>query len=151
MPTTDKKPVVIPSGEGNLINNIRFKVTSHDSGGACSVFEAEQAPGESLLPHVHRYEDEIVYVIEGEVEFMIDGQTYRALPGTTVYLPKLIPHGFRIVGTKKAKTLWVVIPGGFEKMAEEMSSLPSDGPLYVEKMVEIGRRYDVEFFPPEAE
>ena len=150
MPTTDEKALVIPSGEGNLINKVRFKVTSHDSGGACSVFEAEQAPGERLLPHVHRYEDEIVYVIEGEVEFMIGDQTYRALPGTTVYLPKLIPHGFRIVGTKKAKTLWIVIPGGFEKMAEEMSSLPSDARLDVEKMLEIGRRYGVEFLPPKV-
>ena len=77
MPTTDEKAVVIPSGEGNFINNMLFKVTSSNSGGAYSVFESEQAPGESVLPHVHRYEDEIVYVIEGEVELMIGDQTYR--------------------------------------------------------------------------
>lgn len=150
MPPTDKKVVVVPSDEGDFINNILFKVTSNDSGGACSVFVAEQMPGESLLPHVHRNEDELVYVIEGEVELMIDGQTYLALPGTTVYLPKLVPHGFRIVGTKKAKTLWVVMPGGFEKMAKEMSSLSANGPPDVQKMVELGRKYEVEFLPPET-
>src|SRR5215212_10299101 len=73
-----------------------FLVPSDSTGGQITVFRYT-APGGFAPPrHVHTREDEVFHVLEGHVAFDIDGRRQLAGPGTTVWMPRGVPHGFRI-------------------------------------------------------
>ena len=48
-------------------------------------------------PHVHP-DEEIIVVLQGEVEEMINGTPYRLGPGSLIFLSAMDPHGIRNVG-----------------------------------------------------
>jgi mannose-6-phosphate isomerase-like protein (cupin superfamily) len=45
--------------------------------------------------HVHRYQDEVFHVLEGELQFYINNQTVTVPQGTCVYAPRGVAHSFR--------------------------------------------------------
>jgi quercetin dioxygenase-like cupin family protein len=49
---------------------------------------------------LHAHEDHLdsFYVLEGEAEFTVDGETFRAGAGTYVAAPAGVVHGFRNAG-----------------------------------------------------
>ncbi len=49
-------------------------------------------------PHYHKRHVDAFYVLEGEVEFILGGDTLRAGPGVSVAVPPGIVHGFRSSG-----------------------------------------------------
>ena len=71
-------------------------------------------------PHVHRREDEVFYVLEGEFEFTVAGQTIRATAGQTLYGKRDVPHTFKNVGDKAGRMIVVVAPAGLEKFFAEI-------------------------------
>ena len=71
-------------------------------------------------------------MLDGEALFDIDGRITAAGPGTTVFMPRGVPHTFRVL-SPVAVMLGVMTPGGFEELfrnlgvpAEERA-LPSPG------------------------
>lgn len=92
----------------------RFLAVSEDTGGAYAQWEAIVPPGGGPRLHVHSREDETFYVLEGEVQFLIDGVLQAAGPGTYVSLPAGISHRFRNESTGIARLLITVTPGGLE-------------------------------------
>jgi len=62
------------------------------------------ARGNVVRYHKHDHIDEVFDVIEGEGTILIDGREMRGVPGTTLYVPAGIEHGFRADGTEH----WVV-------------------------------------------
>src|ERR1700755_439092 len=53
---------------------------------------------EGVDPHTHPDHADSFYVLEGEVEFYLDGAGHRAGPGTFLSVPPNIEHGFRPCG-----------------------------------------------------
>jgi quercetin dioxygenase-like cupin family protein len=53
---------------------------------------------EGVDPHTHPDHTDSFYVLEGEVEFFLDGAWHRAGPGTFVSVPPNVEHGFRPAG-----------------------------------------------------
>ena len=74
-------------------------------------------------------EDETFYIVDGQFEFRVAGQTVHAGAGCTLVAARGTPHAFRNVGDAPGKMLIIVRPAGFEKFIEEFSTLPVDGPL----------------------
>jgi quercetin dioxygenase-like cupin family protein len=70
--------------------------------------------------HVHRAEDETFYVLEGTLEFISGERRLTDGPGSYVFLPRDIPHGFRVIGTSPARFLVLITPAGFEGFVMEM-------------------------------
>ncbi len=133
---------------------IEVKLSAQDTGGAYSMIEETTPPGGGPPPHLHRDEDEALYVLEGEVEFLLGEDTIPAGVGTCVHIPRGTLHTFKNVGTSPSRVLAVLTPGGFERFfleagepATEGSSAP-EGPPDVGRIVEIGRRYGLEIPPP---
>jgi mannose-6-phosphate isomerase-like protein (cupin superfamily) len=60
---------------------------------------------EGVDPHRHMDHVDSFYVLEGEVEFVIEGETFRAGPGTYVAAPVGVEHGFRNVGDGELRML----------------------------------------------
>jgi mannose-6-phosphate isomerase-like protein (cupin superfamily) len=57
--------------------------------------------------------EEIGYVIEGKIELTVDGRTYRAKEGDSFHFRSELPHGYRNVGSKPARVVWINTPPTF--------------------------------------
>ena len=57
-------------------------------------------------PHSHP-EDEFFFVVEGKVEFSLNGRTRVVGPFSSLYCPSNVEHGIRNVGDQEAKYLVV--------------------------------------------
>jgi quercetin dioxygenase-like cupin family protein len=53
---------------------------------------------EGVDPHTHADHTDSFYVLEGEVEFFLDGSYHRCGPSTFLSVPPNITHGFRPCG-----------------------------------------------------
>lgn len=137
------------SEEGKRLNVLgdsqRIVLTGEDTGGSYALIENCNPPVMGIPLHLHHNEDETFYVLEGQVEFQIGVETIQATAGTTVYLPRNVPHAFTIIGEAPAKMLVMVMPAGLEKYFEELSQLPSDEPPDMEEVIAISARYGIEF------
>jgi transcriptional regulator with XRE-family HTH domain len=57
--------------------------------------------------------EEIGYVLEGEIELIIDGKKMCAKSGDSFHFRSELPHAYRNVGAKKARVLWISTPPTF--------------------------------------
>ena len=126
---------------------LRFLCDSRETGGAWSLFEEEVPQGLGPPPHKHDW-DEAYYILEGEVEFQIDGEVVKSAAGDFNYLPRNTVHGFKGASASPARVLIFAAPAHasdfFEEVNEEVRRLPED----LSKMPSIGRRHGIEFMPP---
>jgi quercetin dioxygenase-like cupin family protein len=95
----------------------RIKARAETTGGALGLADATLYRGFGPPLHVHRREDEAIYVIEGQVRFRQGEHEFVGPPGCWVWGPRDVPHAFR-VESESARVLIVVTPGGFERMFE---------------------------------
>jgi uncharacterized cupin superfamily protein len=77
----DPQPIAIPPGSGRQLRfmGVRHKLTRLQTGGGFYLFESEFEPETGNSLHVHRYEDEVVYVIEGGIEIRLGDKSYRRM------------------------------------------------------------------------
>lgn len=92
----------------------RWLATARDTGGAFALAEVEVRAGAEPPPHAHAHEEESFYVLEGDVDFVVDGTTKRLGSGDFAVLPRGHIHGFR-VRSDRARMLIMVTPGGLEE------------------------------------
>jgi quercetin dioxygenase-like cupin family protein len=92
----------------------RVLVTPAETGGALGMFSAVVAPRSGPPRHVHHNEDETITVVEGEVRFWLDGESFVRGPGDAVFVPRGKEHGFFVLSETPARFVTCVTPGGFE-------------------------------------
>jgi mannose-6-phosphate isomerase-like protein (cupin superfamily) len=80
------------------------KANMSETGGAYSLTEHLVTAASNPPVHVQVDEDEAFYVLEGEVEFEVDGQVVTATPGTFAFVARGAAHTFRVV-TDRARML----------------------------------------------
>ena len=140
---------IIGFGEQRVLQvlgeSITVKIDSAQTEGRYAVIEEVSPVGGGPPLHVHRHEDEVFYVLEGEVEFQLGDQRFRAKAGSTAYLPRDIPHTFRNVGRMSSKVLVVIIPARFVGFFDEVHALTKPTP---EQAMELGKTYGLTFLPP---
>jgi quercetin dioxygenase-like cupin family protein len=85
-----------------------------DTGGAFAMWEGTQRPGSEPPLHIREREDETFYILEGEVAVMVDGNVHGLTTGDTIFLPRGLPHTFRIKSSV-AKVITIATPAGFEQ------------------------------------
>ncbi|MDT7609703.1 MAG: hypothetical protein QOG96_4206 [Pseudonocardiales bacterium] len=71
--------------------------------------------GEAPPYHKHLREDEIFMLIKGTALLWCDDEEMELSEGGIVFLPRNIPHGYRIT-SDEADLLMMCTPGGFEGM-----------------------------------
>lgn len=126
------KVKIITSTEGlnqNVLGDVQtIKLTGKDTSGRFTLMENDNPPGIGIPLHVHENEDEIFRILEGEMEFTVNGQTSTLKTGDTIFLPRQIPHSFKVVGESNAKAIVTIIPSGIENMFEQLCQLPAGKP-----------------------
>lgn len=96
------------------------KLAAEESGGPLSVMHVVSAPGGATPLHVHHHEAEAFYLLEGEMTYQAGDEVVELGSGSFVYLPKAVPHRFRIRGNKPAVFLALGTPGGVEHLYREV-------------------------------
>jgi quercetin dioxygenase-like cupin family protein len=66
--------------------------------------------GEEPPDHTHPTEDEIFYVINGELTFRCGSESFDVGPGGFMYLPKAIKHGYTIRSDDPVRLMWSLFP-----------------------------------------
>ena len=153
-----KKPpfegIVIPSGGGRVLNvlgeTITVKAGPAETAGSYAVIEEYSPPGGGTPLHTHTTEDEIFYVLEGQLEFQRGQEKLAAGPGTTLVLPRGIPHAFRNIGSGPSRVLVVISPGRFLRFFEEIDALSRQRQVTPADASQIGAGYELTIHPPPA-
>src|SRR6516162_10559295 len=86
-----------------------------DTGGAYCLLEVSLAPGMAVPRHTHTREDEVYFVLAGELEVIVGEKTFVLEPGDTLLAPRDIPHALRNSGNVTNHSLLVFSPSGFEE------------------------------------
>jgi quercetin dioxygenase-like cupin family protein len=94
------------------------KVGSDDSQGQLSIVDHRVPAGFAPPPHIHQASDEAFLVLDGEFEGFCGNQAWEAGPGSLVYLPHGIPHGFTVSAAGPGRIIVVVSPAGFDQFVE---------------------------------
>ncbi|HEY0753707.1 MAG TPA: cupin domain-containing protein [Ktedonobacteraceae bacterium] len=155
---TSCPPYYSLTGEGQAVwflnTRLIVKATSEATGGALSLLESLVAPGFSPPWHIHHREDEIMYVLEGEVLFKCgENEVFQAGPGSFVFLPRGIPHSFKNNSATPARWLTLATPAGLEKFFIEAGTPALDAglrpqPLDPQKLAMSGAQYGQEILGP---
>jgi oxalate decarboxylase/phosphoglucose isomerase-like protein (cupin superfamily) len=99
---------------------IKWLVTPDSTEGAALTFgEVVLQPGRGHDRHNHPDAEEILYVLSGEGEQMLDdGEPFSVQAGDTIYVPTAVYHSTRNTGWEPLRLLAVYNPGGAEKALE---------------------------------
>src|SRR4051812_18324136 len=146
------KPELISPEGGKKVNILGIpmviRIHGRDTGGVVSVVESHDVPGGGPPPHIHSREDETFQVLEGEYEFTVAGKRLIASKGATIFAPRGIPHTYRYLGQSPGRLMCIITPAGFEGFFEEIGVLNPPEQQDIPRVLEIGKKYGLEFPPP---
>ena len=93
-PPEMRRPIFWNPGKGKVLCGATFKLEESDTLGKFSLYEASFKPGKGPKLHVHEYQDECFMILEGQFEFFVDGESFQATAGSTIFIPMNTPHRF---------------------------------------------------------
>jgi glyoxylate utilization-related uncharacterized protein len=92
-----KLEALIPSGRGNLLSGY---INDIEPGGG----------SEGVIQHEG---EEFGYVLDGEIELIVDNHSYQLRGGDSFYFRSERPHSYINNRTKMARVLWINTPPSF--------------------------------------
>jgi quercetin dioxygenase-like cupin family protein len=115
--------------KGVTLNVLDVKVSAQDTDGDLAVFEQNGfTPNGGPPLHIHPYQDEFFYIIEGEYRFQVGEDKYQLKSGDTIFLPRNVQHAF-VQLTEKGKVIVTYMPAGkmedFFKTTDSWTSPPT--------------------------
>jgi quercetin dioxygenase-like cupin family protein len=140
---------------GSLFERLASAV---ETDGALGVSLVTQPPGIATPLHVHTREAEAFFLLDGTMSYQAGGTLYRLSAGHFIYLPKGVPHAFRVTGTSPVRFLGLAVPAGLIDLYEEVGvpaterRLPGrDGPPVqedIQRWNEVSPRYGLRVVGP---
>ena len=92
-----------------------IKASGNDTLGQLGVMECTYPAGLSVHLHVHAGEDEMFYVLEGELAGFCDDDRWTAGPGSFVFVPRDRRHGFAVTSGGPARALIITGPAHLDR------------------------------------
>ena len=168
---TQKQPSLVPNGQASIrkapsirhqprVKRYYFDVglgsvclSGADTGGAYCLLEVGLAPGMAVPRHTHTREDEVYFVLAGELEATIGEETIVLRPGDTLLAPRDVPHELRNPGKRENHFLLVFSHSGFEEFimatavpAPDNAVAPTEPPaVAVRNVHELAASYGILF------
>jgi quercetin dioxygenase-like cupin family protein len=153
----------VPAGTGPMYcgpgDRVNFLATGAETHGSCFIFEGLLAPGGGPPPHIHRFEDESFYILEGSATFQAGGQTIHAKPGDFIRIPRGTVHSIKNEGTLPAKAVVIMSPAGptglqqffeesFHPTTDRNATPPPISEEMVQRMIAAAAKNGMEFVKP---
>ena len=117
------------------------RVSAESTGGAFTMIE-EAAPVDTPL-HVHKNEDELWYILEGEHVIRVGEDEFHVGPGETVFAPCGVPHSQRRVVPRTGRVLEFFYPAGFEGFFRELAEAERTGAPMEEAYARVSDKYGI--------
>jgi quercetin dioxygenase-like cupin family protein len=126
-------PIIRDGGEGEQLvfaggGLLTMKVTNAETAGSFMLFEDAMVRGKTTPLHQHEHEDELVYVLEGELLVNVEGREHSVKQGGLFFAPRGTPHALLVV-SETARILCLQTPGSgevFYRMVSDPSTSPDD-------------------------
>lgn len=100
-----------------------MKASGEDTADQLAVMESTYPPGLSVPAHVHTGEDEMLYLLAGELQGFCDDDRWTATPGSFVFVPRDRPHGFIVTSDEPARALVIVGPPRLDRQIAATGTL----------------------------
>jgi len=155
-----QSPTLVARGEGDhfhFLNTVyTAKVNSEQTDGAITAMEF-LAPRNFAPPfHRHDAEDELFYLIDGEIWFSCGDFEAVHSTGAVVWLPRGLPHTFQ-VRSETARVFQVSTPARFERLVATLGRstgqpmLPEPEEIDPGHVAEVCRQFGIEVLGPPPE
>jgi len=92
-----------------------IKASGEDTLGQLGVMEFSYPPGLRVHPHVHDGEDEMFYLLAGELTGFCGDSQWTARAGSFVFVPRDQLHGFTVTSSEPAKALVITGPSQLDR------------------------------------
>jgi quercetin dioxygenase-like cupin family protein len=119
------------------------KVASADTGGAFALMEDNLKREFALGLHLHRQHAETFYILDGGVDFHIDGDWMTAPPGAVIHIPPGVPHAVTLTKAEPARMLMIFQPAGFDQYLAELAGMSAEALADAARMEELAVKYDI--------
>jgi quercetin dioxygenase-like cupin family protein len=115
--------------KGVTLNVLDIKISGSDTENDLAVFEQTGLTPYGGPPlHIHPFQDEWFYVVEGRYVFQVGDDRYDMKPGDTIFLPRNVQHAFAQL-SDKGKMIVSYLPAGkmeaFFQVTDQWTSPPS--------------------------
>jgi quercetin dioxygenase-like cupin family protein len=118
--------VLVQPGEGLVTlsqttpgRSYALKLLGGQTGDSVMLFEETAPAGTKSTFHLHHDSDEVAYVLEGEVTFLIGDKTMVGGPGAYAFMPRNVPHAWKSTGAETGKVLFLYTPAKAGGLLEE--------------------------------
>jgi mannose-6-phosphate isomerase-like protein (cupin superfamily) len=147
----DLSKYVLTPGQGEVITlgppaagKITILVDPKNTGETrfCMLIQ-ELDPGAVVPVHLHEREEQVLFFYAGHGKAILGDTEMEVHPGTTVYSPRQVWHGFSNMGTEPLCVLELTSPPGGENVFRELSQLstPADPERVGQLLAKYGARY----------
>ena len=144
---TKRYSLVLPRGGPNYdwsADHTYVKVSAADTGGHYTLMEDNLKANFSLGLHLHRNHAETFYILDGSVDFYVDGDWMTAVQGTCLHVPPGIEHACIISeDCEAARMLMIYQPSGFDGYLAELSRMSEADMSDDAKMDALNAKYDI--------
>jgi quercetin dioxygenase-like cupin family protein len=120
-----------------FLDNLAYvHIDGAQTGDAYALGEIAGRRGDMPPLHVHHRDDEVFYVLDGELTLFVGDEVITVTPGGAAFAPRGVPHAYRV---ESATARWLTIsnPAGFERFVRAMSE-----PAEREGLPPAGRAFD---------
>jgi mannose-6-phosphate isomerase-like protein (cupin superfamily) len=128
------------------------KVTLYDTAGDFDLSIIETPPKvQGPPPHIHKSYKESFVIIEGEMQFFIDGEVYTKKAGEVIDIPPHTLHTFENKSEKKCRFANIHSPKGFRAFFESVgvseeetdAEITSVSPELVQQVIRTAADFDM--------
>ncbi len=151
---------VLSDDEGDpywFLNTLTInKVGSHHTQGDFSIVDHRVPAGFAPPPHIHHGTDEALYVLDGHLAGFCGNLEWEAAPGSLVFLPRNLPHGFHFFNDGPGRILVITVRDNFDRfiaaLGEPARQLVLPPPVAPDeaRVVEVAASYNIEVLPSPA-
>jgi mannose-6-phosphate isomerase-like protein (cupin superfamily) len=108
-PTPEREPFWFLGGQARIL----LPGTATDN--ALSLMEFADPAGHAPPHHVHENEEEVWFVLDGEVTFFVGDQRHDLTPGQVGYGPRGVPHSYLVRSREGARLAVLFSPAWIEE------------------------------------
>ena len=129
--TETKRDFLRRYGEQEWLNSvpgeeIAVRFHSSETLGRFSIMESKAQPGAAPPMHLHRDEEEVFHILQGELDFSVAGIETTLKAGDMMRIPAGMPHAWRNRTDHVALMIVMFAPGGPEKIFEMIAGRSND-------------------------
>src|SRR5271156_2689289 len=114
---------------GSTVEQTRFYMGSlmttlastTETGNGFALLEYRSTPGHEPPSHIHINQDELLYILDGEIEAYCQDQVVKVASGQCIFLPRNFAHAW-YVDSPELRMLILTQPGGVDEYFRAMSA-----------------------------